>query len=144
MRIQVLRDVLQPTFTLGKFSIDGVQKYDSVEPTVRGNGDPATVADWKIQNISAIPYGEYNVIMRWSPHFQCDVPQLENVPGFEYVEIHWGNTSKDTDGCIVIGMERTANGVANSRYACADLYPQIVAALAMGEIVTIVINGGNA
>ena len=144
MRLEVLRDVLAPTFTLGRFSVNGERKYDTVEPTVRGDGDAATVTDWKIPKISAIPYGEYAVTMRASPRFGCDVPILHDVPGFDDIEIHWGNTAADTDGCIIIGLQRQSGGVLNSRMACDDLYPQIVAAIGAGESVTIAINGGDA
>lgn len=51
----------------------------------------------------AIPQGIYGITVGWSPHFGRPIPKLTNVPGFDAIEIHPGNTAKDTHGCILVG-----------------------------------------
>lgn len=54
------------------------------------------------ENISCIPAGEYNVIPYKSKK-HGDIFLLENVPNRTFIEIHPGNTDKDTNGCILPG-----------------------------------------
>lgn len=111
MRIVLIRDVFDPNFTLGKISINDEFLYYTCEDTVR---------DEKIAGRTAIPAGTYKVILTFSNRFQKILPLLVNVPNYEGVRIHSGNTAADTEGCILIGLHRTENGVGMSRDAMAN------------------------
>jgi hypothetical protein len=77
----------------------------TLEDTVRGDGDPATVAEWKIKGKSAIPYGTYKFRVARSPKRGYLVIWIDGVPGFQAIQIHIGNKPEDTEGCILVGME---------------------------------------
>ena len=67
---------------------------------------------------------------------------LQNVPNFEFVLIHMGNTDADTAGCLLVGNTATQNAtgrgvVGESRAAYRRIYPPIAAALAAGQKVHI-------
>ena len=109
--------------TFGELAIyDGGEKIfecATCEDTVRGNGDPATVSQWKIKGSSAIPYGTYPLRFTYSPKYGENVWEVCNVPGFKGIRIHAGNTEKDTEGCLLLGehINGCYNGLANSRAA---------------------------
>lgn len=115
--------------TIGRLSVDGAPECYTLEDVVR--------AGPKVFGQTAIPAGTYGVIVTHSPHFGRDLPLLVNVPGFEGVRIHPGNTAADTEGCILVGMDRAADSIGRSRLAFDALFPKIVAALARGELVSI-------
>ena len=52
--------------------------------------------------------------MSWSPKFQKMLPILFDVPNFDGIRIHAGNTSKDTQGCILLGDNIKVGSVSNS------------------------------
>lgn len=139
MHIRLVRQVFRDSCTHGAIYIDGKFQCFTLEDTVRGDGDPATVGQWKQPKITAIPYGTYEIKTRvWQKH-QKLVPWLQNVPGYEYVYIHWGNWAKDTDGCILVGQARgiDTDSIGNSQKAFEPLMGKILEALTKGEKVEI-------
>lgn len=64
---------------------------------------------------SSIPVGSY-IVTRYrspskNPQLDYQVFLLHDVPGRDYIEIHIGNTVKDTKGCILVGRTySTLNG----------------------------------
>jgi hypothetical protein len=60
---------------------------------------------------------------------------VKDVPNFEYILIHCGNTVKDTEGCILVGEAIIeSNGVLlNSRSAYNNFYPLIANAINSGK-----------
>lgn len=90
--------------------IDGVFIAYTLEPRMdKSNGKPF-----------AIPAATYNVKLELSPHFKTITPHVLDVPGFEGIEIHWGNFPKDTEGCCLVGETRDdqqPDFIGNSREA---------------------------
>jgi len=55
----------------------------------------------KVYGHTAIPEGEYELKIVYSPKFKRNVVQVCDVPNFDYIYFHGGNTHKDTSGCIL-------------------------------------------
>ena len=126
MEITLKRTKLDPDFTLGELSIDGEHFCYTVEDCVR---------DVKIKGQTAIAYGRYKIIVNMSNRFKRLMPLLIDVPQFEGVRIHTGNTALDSEGCIIIGIVQTANGVGMSRVA----YQRLMAKLENQNIIYLTI-----
>ncbi len=130
MILTLHRDTRIGTATLGKLSVDGVYQCETLEDVVRPPGV-------KIYGHTAIPAGEYGVLVTMSPRFQRLLPLLLDVPGFSGVRIHPGNTDADTEGCILVGRGRERNIVTDSRAAFGPLLNAIEGARRAHESVTI-------
>lgn len=107
IKLLVKREFFAETYTIGKLYVDGVYFCDTLENPVRPNGV-------KIPNETAIPYGTYEVIVNFSPKFKRILPRLLNVPMFDGILIHRGNSVKDTSGCILVGENKVKGMVLNS------------------------------
>ncbi len=105
-------------YTVGRLSIDGEYFCDTLEDTDRLDEGMSLdeIKKLKQPGQTAIPEGSYKVIVSVSPKFKRLLPRLQNVPGFEGVLIHRGNTAKDTAGCILVGENKKVGMVLNSTY----------------------------
>ena len=108
---------------------------DTLEPTWRDYKHGA----YKVKGRSAIPEGRYAVVISFSPKFKQWLPILLGVPKFEGIRIHAGNTSADTEGCILVGKNREVGKVLDSRIWVHRLKQKIVEAKGRGEPVWITI-----
>ncbi len=112
MKITVKRIFKGDKYTIGKMYLDGEYFCDTLEDTVRDFG---ANGEGKVYGETAIPYGTYKVILVQSPRFKRMLPRLVDVPYFEGVLIHSGNTHEHTHGCILIGENKAKGKVLNSR-----------------------------
>jgi heme-degrading monooxygenase HmoA len=102
MNLILKREYFGDTFTVGKLYKDDQYIGYTLEDKVREvKGMP--ISTWKEFGNTAIPEGTYKVSVTFSNRFKLKLPQLLDVPGFTGVRIHTGNSSKDTEGCILIG-----------------------------------------
>ena len=133
MKILVVRDQGRAGFTTGTLLIDGVFKAFTLEDELR---------EVKIKHETAIPAGTYPVEITQSARFNKMLPILLNVPGFEGIRIHAGNSCSDTSGCILVGLSqggKDGSWLGDSRAAMNVIQPEIAAALAENELVEITI-----
>ena len=125
MELNVKRTDLSENSTIGELSVDGQFECYTLEDTVR----PV-----KIKGVTAIPAGRYEVIINYSQRFNRQLPLLLNVPDFEGVRIHPGNTAADTEGCILVGQTKSEGFVGHSRLAFEQLFNKLPAASVTGKI----------
>jgi len=110
--------------------------------------------DEKIKGETRIPAGTYEVVFRKTGGFNSKYNErfaeihlgmlhITNVPNFEYILIHCGNTDEHTAGCLLVGDSQTNNQIkkdgfiGSSTQAYKRIYPPIAKALENGECVEI-------
>ena len=107
----------------------------------------------KVQGETRIPAGTYDIQLRTVGGFHQrygakygslhkGMLHIQNVPGFEYILIHCGNTDDNTEGCLLVGNTSqenlTRSGlIGESVNAYKRIYPPIANALVGGESVSI-------
>ena len=134
MLIEVKRDICKENFTLGKMFIDKEFYGYTLEDTVRQPGQ-------KVPGKTAIPAGSYKVTITYSNHFKKLLPLINEVPGFEGVRIHGGNSAADTNGCILVAKNREARWGVIWGSLFADISARISADLKASHEVSISITG---
>lgn len=109
MKLRLKREDYSDARTIGRLSIDGEDFCWTLEDRVRTGP--------KVYGQTAIPAGTYAVRLTMSPRFGRILPLLVDVPGFDGVRIHPGNTAADTEGCLLVGTGRTEDTITGSRDA---------------------------
>ena len=118
MKLVLIRHARRADYTIGRLEDEnGMKICDTLEPTWRDYKG----GELKIPKKSAIPEGTYRVVTTYSLRFGKYLPLLVGVPGFEGVRIHAGNTSRDTEGCILVGQNLQVGKVLWSRITLEKL-----------------------
>lgn len=123
--IKVERFLHHPDCEIGRVYINGEYFCFSIEDATRTT---------KIKGETCIPLGVYPLATRFSPRFskeyKHDMIWVQNVPGFEFILIHWGNTISDTEGCLIIGdkigVVKQKDAVLNSRATYLKFYDKVI------------------
>lgn len=135
MEIRLKRIARKETYTIGRIYVDGKYVCDTIEDRDRGLSQSLPVSvniAKKRKGMTAIPTGRYRVTLDvQSPRFSkfksyawCDgyLPRLINVPAFDGILIHAGNTAANTDGCLLVGENKVVGKVLNSMDTLKRLY----------------------
>ena len=136
MKLTLKRIALRSTYTIGRLYVDGNYFCDTLEDTVRdlNKNGKFDNGEKKVYAKTAIPYGTYEIKWTYSPRFKKYTPQLMNVPSFEGIRIHSGNSSTDTEGCLLLGENKKVGMVLNSRATINKFYTIIKEACSKGKV----------
>lgn len=140
MKILIERKWRKEDYTIGILYVNGVRLCNTLEDAVRSE---------KVYGRTAIPAGTYRVLMNtvsqkfqdraWAKPYGGLVPRLRNVPDFQGVLIHPGNTAADTDGCILVGDNTIKGQLTNSTNRYYQLMGMLLGAALAGEAIDITI-----
>ena len=153
MELLLKRIALKPSYTIGHLYVDGVYFCDTLEDKDRGLSSSmplTTIKAKKVKGETCIPYGTYKVTLdvvssKYSnftkyPYVKfCSgkMPRLLNVPGYDGILIHAGNTDKNTEGCILVGQNKVVGKVVNSQATWRKLYDTLLGKKKEGITLTI-------
>lgn len=150
MQLTLKRKYKKDQYTIGNLYINGTWFCNTLEDKDRGLSSTmsyAQIAAKKVKDKTAIPIGIYTIQLNvYSPRFgskpyyikTCNgyLPRLIDVPCYEGVLIHVGNTAEDTSGCILVGENKAVGKVLNSKEVFERLY-KILKEASKKEIITI-------
>ena len=109
----------------------------------------------KVMGKTRVPPGTYNITLRteggmyqdYTERFGSDFNKgmlwVRDVPGFEYILIHIGNTAEDTSGCLLVGDSQNNNQLVENGFIGSStnnykrIYPSISEVLVDGGEVEI-------
>ena len=149
MRLEVLRFSSQVDSTSGLlFEITDIKRHFlcyTLEDERRA---------FKVKGETRVPAGTYKIELRTEggfhgryskkyPGVHIGMLHIQDVPNFEYILIHTGNTDEHTAGCLIVGDAQENNKiiadgfVGKSVNAYKRIYPSIAKAIQQGEEVTI-------
>lgn len=127
------RRYFKPTYTIGRWLVEGMELCDSLEDKDRGltqEMSSSEIYKTKVYGSTCIPYGRYEIVLSQSPKLSGKtygkkygglVPEVLNVPGFTGIRIHPGNSPADTLGCLLPGENKQVGKLLNSTQAYYDL-----------------------
>lgn len=149
MNLKVLRFSSQSDSTSGLLFVEHSEYLDFLCYTLEDEH-----RNTKTYGDTRIPSGTYKISLRTVggmhekykqrfPDIHKGMLWIQDVPNFEYILIHCGNTDKDTAGCLLLGDSQKNNiiypkgFVGSSAQAYKRIYPLITEALEKGKEVTI-------
>lgn len=150
MQLYLTRIAKKETYTIGRLFIDGKYFCDTIEDRDRGLNAALPLdrlKEMKVYGQTAIPTGVYKIDMdtvspkfrsrSWAKPFDGKLPRLINVPAFDGVLIHVGNTAEDSLGCILVGRNKQVGKVLQSTATFGSLMEILLKASKAGESIYI-------
>ena len=144
MKLKVYRYSSQSRTTISAIHINGEFECFGLEDRYRKE---------KVRGETRIPKGIYKIGLRTVgghhikysskfPSIHKGMLQVLDVANFKYILIHIGNGEKDTQGCLLVGLEANNNKlykgqITNSTSAYTALYKKVIKSIDEGEEVTI-------
>lgn len=137
------------TYTIGNLYVDGEWFCNTLEDKDRGLSQTMSleeIKETKVYGETAIPTGrfairmdivspKYNGVKWYKDNFGGRMPRLENVKGFSGILIHSGNTALDSNGCILVGMNKAKGKVLDSRATFQKLWKILEQARKAGKTI---------
>ena len=142
MELRLERKYRSNNYCIDKLYINGKYFSDALEDPDRGLTDSMNLEEIKrikVKGDTCIPYGTYNVTITYSPRFKKNLPLINNVKGFDGIRIHSGNTPQDTEGCLLLGLNKVKGRVVDSKVTVNKFIDIVQKVLNKGEKVTITI-----
>ena len=159
MELKIDRKYKKDKYTISNLTIDGKWICNVIEDRDRGlhqGMSLAQIRSIKIKSETAIPSGRYLVTMKIvSPKFYqktyykhfCmgKLPRLLNVPGFDGILIHSGNTVTDratagmSAGCLLPGLNTVKGQLTQTRECFEKVYKILLEADKRGEPIWITV-----
>ncbi len=140
MKLLVERFTSDEDTTISAIYLDGIFQCFGLEDEYRED---------KIAFETRIPSGTYKVGVRTTGGFHAKYTQkfseihqgmlhVQDVPEFEYILIHVGNTDENTAGCLLVGTGARAGegdmSIQSSRVAYKKLYSKVIEAAKQGDL----------
>jgi hypothetical protein len=127
MQIAIDRFSINETTTISTITLDNGVQYFGLEP-----------CDFSFT-------GTFNLVAYLSPAFKRNVPLFQGIPGHSGIEVHIGNTVKDSTGCFCIGMSNPDEyTIADSGDAVEAFYGTFFDAVNGGDTVTVTVTNSYA
>ena len=133
MKMLLHRQTFSDKSSVGTLYVNGLKECHTLEDKDRHLEEGGE----KVYGETAIPRNTYKVVITYSNRFKQPMPLLVDVPQFEGIRIHPGNTDQNTEGCILVGVGIGQDRLYNSRQAYERLFNKLEAAEALGEEIEI-------
>ena len=149
MKLKVLRFSSQEDSTSGLLFLEENQEIKFLCYTLEDEK-----RDVKVRGETRVPAGTYKLELRTEGgfhnkykdrygKFHKGMLHVTNVPNFEFILIHTGNTDEHTAGCLLVGDSQENNVIVKDGFigkstsAYKRIYPNISRAISEGKEVTI-------
>jgi|TARA_R110000796_G_scaffold141767_1_gene258158 hypothetical protein len=149
MKLKVLRFSSQEDSTSGLLFLEENQEMKFLCYTLEDEK-----RDVKVRGETRVPAGIYKLELRTEGgfhnkykdrygKFHKGMLHVTNVPNFEFILIHTGNSDEHTAGCLLVGDSQENNVIVKDGFigkstnAYKRIYPDISRAISKGEEVTI-------
>ena len=135
LKLKLVRKYFGETYTIGDLYIDGVFFSNTLEDKNRDIDKNGIFnnSETKVYGKTCIPFGTYKVILSMSSKFKKILPLLLNVPQFDGIRIHSGNTDEDSSGCILVGI----NDIKGRRSKSTITFNSLMTKLSKADNITI-------